>query len=283
MKKYTLIIGSGIHNQGLSKISKEYSSLRSWEALMTSLNISSSPSPLLGFEKAIFEHAKKNNFAAHVSENKLLSLMAHNLKVIQNKVINETDLKYPLEIFNNEKVGDVIVLNFDLIIEILLIKKFKTKGIQVKKTKACKLRYRLIEGMNFWHPHGDIYCPSEIQFGLRNYGKGIKSVEILRNFYKKFEKEPNIEEKEIERSWYSALLDNPLIFIGTGMTMDEWTLWYALTTRQRNFARNGVTQPVYTLLKDDSHERLRSFLEVKSISDSNCYDNAWKDLIYFLK
>jgi len=42
----------------LPKISKEYSSLRSWEALMTSLNISSSPSPLLGFEKAIFEHAE---------------------------------------------------------------------------------------------------------------------------------------------------------------------------------------------------------------------------------
>jgi hypothetical protein len=281
MKKYTLIIGSGIHMQGLSDLGNAYKPMKSWDDLLGAMNISGYYSPLLGFEKRICENAGNNNLSAKESEKLLLKNLSKEIKSIQDKILDEKNLNYPLEIFNPQKVGNVIILNFDLVIEKLLAQSLNLRNIRVKKTKSGEIRYREINGIKFWHPHGDIESPSKIQFGLRKYGYNIQDVEYLRGEYKKADKDDD-EISPVETTWLSALIEDPLVFIGTGMAMEEWTLWYALATRQRNFARRGDLQPVYTLNRSDAYCKMHAFLQVNPISESLDYNAAWKDLVKFL-
>jgi hypothetical protein len=282
MERYTLVIGSGIHHQFLPKNRVEYASIRSWDALLASMNIFGYNSPLLGFEKKICENAGEKGLASKDSEKELLNALSSKINSIQEKILDEKNLQYPLDIFNPDKVGNVVVLNFDLVVEKLLARSLNLKSIRVKKTESGNIRYREIKGIKFWHPHGDIECPSEIQFGLRKYGYNIHGIEFLRGEYKKAEKRANYKKGSGETTWLSALIEDPLIFVGTGMGMDEWTLWYALATRLRNHARNGSMGPVYTLNKSDAYCTMHSFLQVKSISESHDYDIAWSELVKFL-
>jgi hypothetical protein len=282
MKKFTLVIGSGIHKQFLPDEREEFAPLKSWDSLLQSMNISGYNSPLLGFEKKICENASKKFLAAKDAEKELLKELSLTIKPIQEKILSDKSLKYPLEIFNPKKVGNVIILNFDLVIEKLLAKAGNFKDTKVKGKTSGGIRYREINGIKFWHPHGDIEYPSEIQFGLRKYGYNIQGVELLRGSYKKDEVIAEYNNESIETTWLSTLINDPLIFLGTGMGMEEWTLWYALTTRQRNYARKGKLEPVYTLNKSDAYCTMQSFLQVKAISDSRDYDTAWGELVKFL-
>jgi hypothetical protein len=281
MKKYTLIIGSGIHKQGLSNLGNAYNPMKSWDDLLASMNISGYYSPLLGFEKRVLENARNNNLSAKDSEKQLLKRLSNEIISVQEKILSEKNLKYPLEIFNPHKVANVVILNFDLVIEKLIAETLNLRNIRVKKTKSGNIRYREINGIKFWHPHGDIDRPSEIQFGLRKYGFNIQAVEFLRGQYKKAEK-VDLKISSLEMTWLSSLIEDPLIFVGTGMAMEEWTLWYALATRQRNFARRGDLQPIYTLNRSDAYCKMHAFLQVNPISDSQNYDTVWNDLIKFL-
>lgn len=282
MRKFTLIIGSGIHIQGLSKLGDVYKPMKSWDDLLASLNISGYYSPILGFEKRICENARNSNLSAKDSEKQLLKELSNKLKLIQENILNEKKLNYSLEIFNPQKVANVLILNFDLVIEKLLAQKVSHKNLRVSKAVSGNIRYREINGIKFWHPHGDIDCPSEIQFGLRRYGYNINGIEFLRGEHKKAEKGFQKKKDSSGTTWLSALIDDPLIFVGTSMGMVEWTLWYALATRQRNFARRGKLEDVYTLNRSDAYCTMHSFLQVKPISESYDYNIAWGDLIKFL-
>jgi len=282
MKKFTLVIGSGIHHQFLPKERHEYAPLKTWKNLLESINIIGNCSPLIGFEKKICENAEKKSLAANDSEKELLLELSSCIKSIQDNILSNKILKYPLEIFNPNKVGNVIILNFDLVIEKMLKRDGNFKNTRVKKTKHGNIRYREINGIKFWHPHGDIEYPSKIQFGLRKYGYNIHSIEYLRGSYKKAEIHTNYNHEKIETTWLSSLIEDPLIFIGTGMGMEEWTLWYALTTRQRNYVRKGKLEPIYTMNKSDAYCRMHSFMKVKAISENEDYDIAWGELVKFL-
>ena len=277
--KYTLIIGAGIHAQALKGSSYSSAALASWHNLLFAIGAESFNNPLLGFESLVIKKAKDEKIAAYKAEQNLLKKIAETLEAEQTKIINDTNIEYPLSIFNPEKVSDVIILNFDLVIEKLL-----TKGNlpKLEKSPHNDSTYRTINGIRFWHPHGDIDKPVAIKFGVRNYGKNTKEVESLRALFKEDERDRSYDISKINDTWYSAIITNPLVFLGTSLSFDEWGLWFALTSRKRNFAQKGEEPPVYTLNKKDAFCNLYGFSHTKAISEQDDYDQSWQSLIEFL-
>ena len=277
--KYTLIIGAGIHAQALKGSSYSSAALASWHNLLLAIGAESFNNPLLGFESLVIKKAKDEKIAAYKAEQNLLKQIAETLEAEQTKIINDTNIEYPLSIFNPEKVSDVIILNFDLVIENLL-----TKGNlpKLEKSPHNDSTYRTINGIRFWHPHGCIEEPYSIEFGIRKYGKNLKVIEALRSLYKMDERNEEYDLTKIQATWYSAIMLNPLVFVGTGLSFDEWGLWFALTSRKRNFAQNGEEPPVYTLNKQVAFCNLYGFTNTKAISEQDDYDQSWQSLIEFL-
>lgn len=283
MKKFTLIIGSGIHNQTLKDSKFKNSCLISWGNLLKELGVSDLESPLLAFESLILKNAKELNVSASKVEKVLLNEISKKIKDEEEKIMKDTSINYPLQIFNPEKVSDVIILNFDLTIEKLLNNGIVSRKKQVVNLKDYKLFYREIKGIRFWHPHGDIYSPTKIQFGLRKYGMNISEVEYLRKVFKQIERNDNYDLNTYNTTWYSAMITNPLIFIGTGLSCSEWTLWYTLISRKRNFALKGREDKIYTLNIKDAYCKLKDFTDVSPILNNCDYNKAWTELINFLK
>jgi hypothetical protein len=275
--KYTLIIGAGIHNHTLRKPEYSDSPLRSWDALMKKIGGKNYHNPLLGFESLITDTANKKAVPANQAESLLLHELAKILNEEQHKVLEDKDISYPVQIFNPEKVSDVIILNFDLVIEMLL-----SNGNLPELIKHEHSFYRIINGIKFWHPHGDIERPQSIDFGIREYGKNTLDVERLRALFKKDERSGAYDSSEITPTWYSAMILNPLVFAGTSLSFDEWGLWFALTSRKRNFATKGEELPIYTLNKKDAFCNLYRFTNTIAISDLEDYEKSWQSLIEFL-
>lgn len=277
--KYTLIIGAGIHAQALKGSSYSSAALASWHNLLFAIGAESFNNPLLGFESLVIKKAKDEKIAAYKAEQNLLKKIAETLEAEQTKIINDTNIEYPLSIFNPEKVSDVIILNFDLVIEKLL-----TKGNlpKLEKSPHNDSTYRTINGIRFWHPHGDIEYPKLIKFGVREYGKNTKDIEVLRSLFKRDERAEGYDLSQINATWYSAIMLNPLVFAGTGLSFDEWGLWFALTSRKRNFATKGEELPIYTLNKKDAFCNLYGFTNTTAISDLEDYEKSWQSLIEFL-
>ena len=275
--KYTLIIGAGIHAQGLSKTEYSNSPLRSWDVLLKKIGVKNYHNTLLGFESLIIEIANKKSLPANKAESLLLQELAEILNKEQHKVLKDKDISYPVQIFNPEKVSDVIILNFDLTIEKLLL-----NGKLPQLIKHEHSFYRIINGIKFWHPHGDIENPNSIKFGIRKYAHDTKEIEVLRCLFKMEEREGSYDLSKLNPTWYSAVMKNPLVFAGTGLSFDEWGLWFALTSRKRNFAQKGEEPPVYTLNRKDAFCNLYGFTNTKAISEQDDYDQSWQSLIEFL-
>lgn len=277
--KYTLIIGAGIHAQALKGSSYSSTALASWHNLLWATEAENYNNPLLGFESIVIKKAKDEKIAAYKAEQNLLKKIAETLEVEQIKIINDTNVEYPLGIFNPQKVSDVIILNFDLVIENLL-----TKGNlpKIEKSPNSDSTYRIINGIRFWHPHGDIENPNSIKFGIRKYAHDTKEIEVLRCLFKMDEREGSYDLSKLDPTWYSAVMKNPLVFAGTSLSFNEWGLWFALTSRKRNFAQKGEELAIYTLNKKDAFCNLYEFTDTKAVSELEDYGKSWGALIKFL-
>jgi hypothetical protein len=170
---------------------------------------------------------------------------------------------YPVEIFNSKFVSDVISLNFDLIPELLINnnKKAKVQNLyeqENKKTIIHSTRHRVVNGINFWHPHGDIESKDTLILGARKYGLHINKIEKLRERSKTKNKLENYK-----KSWYEVLTHNPVIILGSNISDNEWDIWNAIVNRERNFGKkeniNKYRYPIFQMRE----------LNYKSLTKSN--------------
>jgi hypothetical protein len=237
-QKLTIILGSGFHKNahGLSN----YNCLTSWRCLLNEINpkVELSSNYLLDFERIVLNVTNsQDDKAAYKIDESLLKKTASKIKKIQNETISNEVVNYPLKIFNSKFVSDVISLNFDLIPELLLNnnKKAKIQNLHdYKKNKSIinSTRHRVVNGINFWHPHGDIEKFDSLILGTRKYGLHINKVEKLRNRSKNQMKSANYK-----KSWYDVLTHNPIIILGADISDMEWDLWSAFVSRERNFGK----------------------------------------------
>lgn len=254
-KKLVIILGSGFHRQYLNGITdaNQFSCLNKlydWQKLLETVydNYPHSGHYLKDFEDIIIKSARgdnpkingpNENLIASKIEDQCLKCIQSELAEVQEMVVKYYHNEVPLWLFNSKIVSDVISLNFDLIPETLLSKRKRPPRSQLKDEPGFKgdvniTRHRAVNGVRFWHPHGDIASYKSIILSLRKYANLLPQVESLRKNFKAF----NEKQRKYEAfTWYTALTVRPVLVVGASISQLEWDLWFALANRRRNFAK----------------------------------------------
>lgn len=281
--KFTIILGSGFHKQGL----KKDTILSSWEMLLRHIspNCKLTGEYHLDFEK-IIESKKIPCEDSHKTEERLIQCVQKLIKDEQEKVLSNSNHCYPIGIFNPEKVSDVISLNFDEIPELILKKEQKaTKIAEFKNDSSFRkesndsyaflsTRYKTVafnknKKIHFWYPHGNIDSNNKIILGLHRYSHMLETAIRLRNHHMQHKRS-----KQEDNTWYYRLIQNPVLILGAGISSTEWDMWFALTSRNR---ANGDKLPVFQMREceckhDAQHEWFQPLFKGMDFKDQ------WKQL-----
>lgn len=252
-QKIAIIIGSGFHQQFISNNDPQFEFLKSWDGLlnlinMTNGNINSSNNSILDFERIILQQnvIKDEKDVAFKIEDQILKRLAGEIKTksqIESIQFNDS----LLSVFNNEYISDVLNLNFDLLIEEKYAhatkEKFWKKPVfefqkPIKKKNKFDHRFRKINNIRFWHPHGDYTNKNSIVLGLRKYGLQIEKIESYRSSFKKKYKE--YTHPIIEQNWIEVIMNKPILILGASLTNCEQDIMFALINKKRNYNKSSI-------------------------------------------
>jgi hypothetical protein len=104
-----------------------------------------------------------------------------------------------------------------------------------------------------WYPHGDTGRAETIKLGVHAYGRTIRGLEHAAGAYHREEKQHEdrgggawrdaLRELPLgSLSWATVLLGSPILFLGVGLSLEEWPLWWLLHRRSRLHARLPPTE-----------------------------------------
>lgn len=262
-EKFTLVIGSGFHK----KCNNPKVLLYSWAELFKCMNypFDLGGNYILDFERWI--RCKSKNNQANQTEKELLKSIAGRIKQEQNDLSDKDLASYPIELFNPKFVSDIIILNFDEVVEQLLKKfkkckssKFKYVEIETEKKKNAKVhqttRFREAifpdgQRIRLWHPHGYVSRYESMILSVNNYANHVTNVERLRRYSKESERK-----NSKLNTWYDQLTYQPVLILGASISNAEWDLWSAFVKRERNFSNTEFQKfrkPIYQMrVKVDS-------------------------------
>lgn len=135
----------------------------------------------------------------------------------------------------------IITLNYEFLLE--GTKPSKNLGL-VNESLYSVFRKYSVEGITFWHPHGDCHNPISINLGYEHYGGQLQK---MRNYvtaipdYKthRIEQEPLFQRlkhkaglKQIQ-SWIDLFFTMDIHIIGLTLDFVETDLWWLITYRAR--------------------------------------------------
>lgn len=295
--KFTVIIGSGFHKEFLARlnpIDSRFNKLKDWRCLIDYLKFNtpdfcSSNNFLIDFEQIItFSENLKRNQGNEI-EMELIDKLSNEFVDLSSSIGNNFDSEM-LKVFNPDQISDVINLNFDTIIEekyasslklkfsIKTISDYNKKGSLFKTIYSkANFRYREINGIKFWHPHGDIHHKKSLILSTRKYGYQLFNVETLRQHFKKNEKKLNYLNVKAF-SWFEAILCKPILILGAGLSSNEQDILFAISAKKRNFLNYPEKDyPIFQMLKPGEVSNLGNW--ATPIFDNQDYQTQWKHLI----
>lgn len=296
-QRLTIILGSGFHSQGLG----DKSILSNWSVLLSKLVHTNSLSGkyTLDFEKIIL-HLTKNQISsnskqAHEIEKEELKRIALFLKKEQEWILSQSNrFNYP-DIFNPKYVSDVISLNFDHLAEELcnlnygngekikisnessFAKKSSKNSSIYQRTSHRKITDKTGNEIRFWYPHGSILKPDSITLGINRYTKLVSDTMRIRDHYKKNERENSCKEV-IDLTWYSQILNNPVLILGASFSEAEWGLWSAIVFKKRNYAKSTNSfyeNNIYKMVDNKTEDKNLGYW-YHPLFESNDFNEQWE-------
>lgn len=149
--------------------------------------------------------------------------------------------------FASARFADVLSLNFDRRVALSVESpRFKSAPSPCSEGSHGETLYRhdLLQrgsglSTRIWYPHGDTKKYSTLKLGVRKYGFYVGTIEeihsgdgeswrVKRPWYQ-WDKVPGFD-PSVPR-WTDAFRTRPLVFIGVGLSFDEWPLWSMLARR----------------------------------------------------
>ena len=305
--RFTVILGSGFHRQALGGNSV----LSNWEVLLSKLTKTNNLSTnyILDFEKIVLNesaHQKSESLRKAFEIEK--SELGHLVKAIRNEqdwVLSQPHrFEYP-DIFQSNRISDVISLNFDTIAESICFRERKKTTIQntssfgLTNTKG-KLSdsfitqvtsfQELVNSSNhpirFWHPHGTIDNPKHIVLGVAKYSKLVASTLKIRNHYKANEDLTHDAKEQKEITWFSQIYNNPILILGASMSEMEWAMWTAFVHKNRNFAKPNkreFSSPIFQMMSPEDSLNKEKHGWFEPLFFDTKFENQWGELETRLK
>ena len=311
-RKFTLVLGSGFHKAAIGSSH----CLSNWDLLLLQLGSKSCSQKnyILQFEELILEEALMNDDkAAAEIEKKLLS---HVQSILKEETESMDLAKYESLkfLFDSNLVSDVISLNYDAVAEEICSKELKHNGeiiwgnqnscaVELKPKSTARIKWttdyrsigsKLDKSIRFWYPHGSLIRKDSIVLSVNKYSQLIVAFDEIRQHYKSKEedyfkihgKKKHPDWDSIDLSWYSQLLNNPVIFLGASLSDVEWDLWTAITHAQRNFAKEknkNYKHNMYIMVDKDQKCHPNSTW-LKPLFAGMTYEEQWEKLsLYFNK
>jgi hypothetical protein len=305
--RFTVILGSGFHQQALGGNSV----LSDWGTLLGKLTNTNklTNNYILDFEKIVLDESAKQERdcekKAFEIEKKELGLLVKAIQNEQDWVLSQPQrFEYP-NIFQSNRISDVISLNFDTIAEkicfpgsikstLLNSSSFalrNTKGklsdsFMTQVTSFQKLVNSSNHSIRFWHPHGSINNPKHIVLGVAKYSKLVASTLKIRNHYKAKENLTKDAKEQKEITWFSQIYNNPVLILGASMSEMEWAMWTAFVHKNRNFAKPNnkeFSSSIFQMMspKDSKDKSKHKWFEPLFIDME--FDEQWKELETTLK
>ncbi len=283
----TIVIGSGVN---IHAIGKKQTILTSWPKLLDAVfekkSKVSSENYILDYERRLVERTSvQNEKEANEIQNGILKNLCELIEEEQSN--KKYTLKYPTYLFKKEIVANVISLNLDLIPERIMsggkipkLGKQKDSLSNYKSSNVC--RYREIDGIRYWHPHGDIKSKDSLVLGMTQYIKNVKHLDHMRRHHKGAERSEKGNVR-IANSWYEALVNHPVLVLGASLSDNELDIWGALINRERNFAkgvnRNEHRPPVFIMWSECESGKFNKPDWVEPIFPVNLrYEQQWLKL-----
>ena len=223
----------------------------------------------LEYEKIIKTRTSiQNKKAASVIEKKELEYIASHIIHEQNWILSQEDRFIYPNVFNPKYVSDVISLNFDHIAEEKTKKYFNYSKIvdwenqssfsnEKKKAIYNYTSFREIiinkdDKIRFWYPHGSYLKYENIVLGINKYSSLTEYIIRIRKHYKAHERK-----KITDLTWFSQIVENPVIILGASISEAEWALWSAIVYAKRNFAKNdSYKKPIFKMMSPEESSNL---------------------------
>jgi hypothetical protein len=117
--------------------------------------------------------------------------------------------------------------------------------------------------------------------GISNYSKLVSALTRIRNHYKAYG-DLKIPEKEL--TWFSKIVQNPVLIIGASMSHMEWAMWTAFVYKYRNYARSKREgfYPIFQMMEIKHGDQLKNDWIQPLFTDIS-YDKQWAELENLLK
>jgi hypothetical protein len=296
-----LVLGAGIHQlpKNIKNI-REYEALRtlsSWDNLLDSVCDKRIEAPTLSLQWE-FELLDSETWSPDKTAWKRDQLLKRKIKdnisdsesiILSNE--NMTDGYKPLiNVLLSGKVTDLIILNFDTIVEELLklhgfVDESQFSGLDslhnynVYSKKDCDA-----QKIRIWYPNGCITNVNSITLGFMHYANLMEYLRERRTKIKICEKSVGSKNFKTDvilnpRSWLEIFMFRPILFAGTSIDVSDWTQWMALLMRWRNYAKkanSGFEPPLWRLSagKDGWHLPKNKF----KILEADNYEMSWNFL-----
>ncbi|MGE0325665.1 MAG: hypothetical protein AB7K71_14705 [Polyangiaceae bacterium] len=250
-RRLAVVVGSGLNVQAgvrdswlalLERIATEARIERAAkDRLMQMLNQTGGSGMTSIWEAFLCELANADE-APHQVEQRLQRDVAELLRETHERKAAELEF---FQAFVDLGFADILSLNFD---RSLLI---ATGGEDISGDGTLTRRGRA-GGSRVWYPHGDTKLCRSIRLGVRSYGVYIKELDSAYRGYRQMrraakgaatapqrgasgaEHRPAVASP---RNWLEAAMTQPLLFVGCGLSTDEWPLWWVLHQRARDQAR----------------------------------------------
>jgi hypothetical protein len=264
--KFVVIVGAGFNSEFIK--SKDFEMLKNWNCILDWIKLTyqvhfqSSQNLLIDFENIILKQKISQKLLASDVENEISKTIASQIKV-KTDDLKETDLDLDvLNIFNNQYISDVINLNFDTVLEENLAKLVGEKFVKNTKSKIANknntvfsnvnFKFREINKINFWHPHGNVHQINSLILSSRKYGIQLSKVEKLREKYKSFEVQ-NMFISKSEDTWVDLLMHRPLLVLGASLNSNEQDILFTIVNRKRNFKNYPASEkPIFQMLEKNN-------------------------------
>jgi hypothetical protein len=122
-----------------------------------------------------------------------------------------------------------------------------------------------------WYPHGDTKKASTLKLGVRRYGFHLGALRELqldideswrfkRAWHQWNSYAPLGRAEALDRSWVKQFLSRDLLFIGIGLSFDEWAMWTMLHARSVKISRGRGRAPQALYLHVGANESTKPVL-----------------------
>ena len=141
-----------------------------------------------------------------------------------------------------------------------------------------------------WYPHGDVKKAATIKFGVRKYGYYVA---VLREYVDRRDGSWRYHSSQVEHvadpkakakllretaAWVPLFFKRPLVFIGCGLSLQEWPLWWML---RRRFEK-GYPPAFCLAIGNEIPPHLRGLPELRTIM-FDTPQALWSTLFSWLK